>query len=191
MIEYLYAQGHRKIGLIGGKPDQSRPSLSRLTGSQSAMFRLGLPFEMKKQYAYARFSLQSGYTAMEYLLKHCPDITAVFAMSDLMALGAIRALNDHGLRVPQDISVSGYDGIALGRYSTPRLTTIRQNRAELGKSAYFALSSQLHDVSISLIQLHTELIVRSSCGKAPRRPQAKKRIPRAEPVTKKERNDEA
>ena len=44
MIEYLYAQGHRKIGLIGGKPDQSRPSLSRLTGSQSAMFRLGLPF---------------------------------------------------------------------------------------------------------------------------------------------------
>lgn len=71
------------------------------------------------------------------------------------------------------------------------LTTIRQNRTELGKSAYFALSSQLHDVSISLIQLHTELIVRSSCGKAPRRPQAKKRIPRAEPVTKKERNDEA
>ncbi len=120
MIEYLYAQGHRKIGLIGGKPDQSRPSLSRLTGSQSAMFRLGLPFEMEKQYAYARFSLQSGYTAMEYLLKHCPDITAVFAMSDLMALGAIRALNDHGLRVPQDISVSGYDGIALGRYSNPR-----------------------------------------------------------------------
>ena len=48
MIEYLYAQGHRKIGLIGGKPDQSRPSLSRLTGSQSAMFRLGLPFEMEK-----------------------------------------------------------------------------------------------------------------------------------------------
>lgn len=47
MIEYLYAQGHRKIGLIGGKPDQSRPSLSRLTGSQSAMFRLGLPFEME------------------------------------------------------------------------------------------------------------------------------------------------
>ena len=133
MIEYLYAQGHRKIGLIGGKPDQSRPSLSRLTGCQSAMFRLGLPFEMEKQYAYARFSLQSGYTAMEYLLKHCPDITAVFAMSDLMALGAIRALNDHGLRVPQDISVSGYDGIALGRYSNPRLTTIRQNSERLAQ----------------------------------------------------------
>ena len=143
----------RKIGLIGGKPDQSRPSLSRLTGSQSAMFRLGLPFEMKKQYAYARFSLQSGYTAMEYLLKHCPDITAVFAMSDLMALGAIRALNDHGLRVPQDISVSGYDGIALGRYSTPRLTTIRQNSERLAQRGAEILlnciengSSAVHEV---------------------------------------------
>lgn len=53
------------------------------------MLRLGLPFDMEKQYAYARFSLSSGYEAMEYLLKHSPDITAVFAMSDLMALGAI------------------------------------------------------------------------------------------------------
>ncbi len=64
---------------------------------RGAMLRLGLPFDMEKQYAYARFSLSSGYEAMEYLLKHSPDITAVFAMSDLMALGAIRALRDHGL----------------------------------------------------------------------------------------------
>ena len=83
------------------------------------MLRLGLPFDMEKQYAYARFSLSSGYEAMEYLLKHSPDITAVFAMSDLMALGAIRALRDHGLCVPQDISVTGFDGIALGQYSVP------------------------------------------------------------------------
>lgn len=60
------------------------------------MLRLGLPFDMEKQYAYARFSLSSGYEAMEYLLKHSPDITAVFAMSDLMALGAIRALRITG-----------------------------------------------------------------------------------------------
>ena len=96
MIEYLYKQGHRRIGIIGGKPNLSRPSLARLAGCQSAMLRLGLPFEMEKQYAYARFSLRSGYEAMEYLLDHSPDITTVFAMSDLMALGAIRALQDHG-----------------------------------------------------------------------------------------------
>ena len=97
------------------------------------MLRLGLPFDMEKQYAYARFSLSSGYEAMEYLLKHSPDITAVFAMSDLMALGAIRALRDHGLCVPQDISVTGFDGIALGQYSVPRLTTIRQNMEQLAR----------------------------------------------------------
>lgn len=97
------------------------------------MLRLGLPFDMEKQYAYARFSLPSGYEAMEYLLKHSPDITAVFAMSDLMALGAIRALRDHGLCVPQDISVTGFDGIALGQYSVPRLTTIRQNMGQLAQ----------------------------------------------------------
>ena len=109
MIEYLYKKGHRRIGIIGGKPNLSRPSLARLAGCQGAMLRLGLPFDMEKQYAYARFSLSSGYEAMEYLLKHSPDITAVFAMSDLMALGAIRALRDHGLCVPQDISVTGFD----------------------------------------------------------------------------------
>ena len=133
MIEYLYKQGHRRIGIIGGKPNLSRPSLARLAGCQSAMLRLGLPSEMEKQYAYARFSLRSGYEAMEYLLDHSPDITTVFAMSDLMALGAIRALQDHGLRVPQDISVAGYDGIALGQYSIPRLTTIRQDMEQLAQ----------------------------------------------------------
>ena len=74
-------------------------------------------------------------------------------VKDLMALGAIRALNDHGLRVPQDISVSGYDGIALGRYSTPRLTTIRQNSERLAQRGAEILlnciengSSAVHEV---------------------------------------------
>ena len=133
MIEHLYKKGHRRIGIIGGKPNLSRPSFARLAGCQGAMLRLGLPFDMEKQYAYARFSLRSGYEAMEYLLAHCPDVTAVFAMSDLMALGAIRALQDHGLRVPQDISVAGYDGVALGQYSIPRLTTIRQDMEQLAR----------------------------------------------------------
>ena len=131
MIEYLYDHGHRRIGVIGGYPNLSRPSLSRLAGVQGAMLRLGLSFSTDKQYAHARFSLADGYKAMEHLLETAPDITAVFAMSDIMALGAIRALQDHGLRVPQDISVTGYDGIALGQYSVPRLTTIRQNKEQL------------------------------------------------------------
>lgn len=133
MIEYLYKMGHRRIGIIGGRPKLSRPSQARLAGCQDAMRRLGLPFDSERQYAYARFSLTGGYEGMEALLARCPDITAVFAMSDLMALGAIRALRDHGLRVPQDISVAGYDGVALGQYSIPRLTTIRQDTGLLAR----------------------------------------------------------
>ena len=127
MIDYLVAKGHTKIGLIGGDPALSRPSYLRLGGSQSSFFRHRIPFDPEKQYAYARFSLEGGYRATEELLRKYPDMTAIFAMSDIMAIGAIRALYDHGLRVPVDISVAGYDGIELSKYIHPTLTTIRQN----------------------------------------------------------------
>ena len=69
---------------------------------------------------------------MERLLDKLPGMTAVFAMSDVQALGAMRALHDRGLRVPEDISILGYDGIELGRYAVPRLTTVRQDAQRLG-----------------------------------------------------------
>ena len=91
------------------------------------MAQLRLPFDFDTQYAFADFSMEEGYQAAGQLVDKCPGLTAIFAMSDLMALGAIRALQDRGLRVPQDMAVAGYDGIALGRYTVPRLTTIRQS----------------------------------------------------------------
>ena len=97
--------------------------------------------------------MESGYAAMEWLLEHCPDLTAVFALSDLMAVGALRALKDHGLRVPGDISVAGYDGIELGRYCIPSLTTIRQSPDRLATRGIEILlhcieenSSAVHEV---------------------------------------------
>ena len=135
MIEHMHTKGHQVIGIIGDRPDRSRPSQQRLDGCLDAMRRLGLPFDFEKQYGYACFAMEEGYDAAEYLLAHCPEMTAVFAMSDLMALGAVRALQDHGLRVPQDIAVAGYDGISLGRFTVPRLTTIRQNTAVLADRA--------------------------------------------------------
>ena len=135
MIEQLYAKGHRVIGIIGDRPETSRPSQQRLDGCLDALQRLGVPFNFDRQYRLADFSMQGGYAAAEHLLAHCPGLTAIFAMSDLMAVGAIRAILDHGLRVPQDIAVAGYDGIALGRYTAPRLTTIRQNTTALAERA--------------------------------------------------------
>lgn len=127
MIDYLYDHGHRHIGMIGGRPELSRPTYLRLAGSQSAMRRHHMEFDTDRDYAYARFSMGGGYSATQKLLAKNPDITAIFAMSDLMAVGAIRALYDRGLRVPQDISVTGFDGIELADYVIPKITTIRQN----------------------------------------------------------------
>lgn len=127
MIDYLYKKGHRHIGIIGGKPELSRPTYLRLAGAQSAMRRNGMEFDPDRDYSYARFSMQGGYRATQELLDKNPSVTAIFAMSDLMAVGAVRALYDRGLRVPQDISVTGFDGIELADYVIPKITTIRQN----------------------------------------------------------------
>ncbi len=126
MIDYLYAKGHRRIGLIGGDIRRSHPSSARLAGCLGAFSRLGLPFDASACYADARYTMPDGYKAMERLLESCPDLTAVFAFSDIMAIGAIRALRDHGLQVPGDVSVCGFDGIELADYLNPRLATIRQ-----------------------------------------------------------------
>ena len=131
MIDYLYDHGHRKIGVIGSKPGSSRPAYSRLAGCRQSFLKHGLQFDLDTQYGYARFSMEGGYHAMEWLLAHDPGLTAVFTMSDLMAMGALRALQDHGLQVPRDISLTGYDGISLSNYCVPRLTTIRQNADRL------------------------------------------------------------
>ena len=152
MIEQLYAKGHRVIGIIGDRPETSRPSQQRLDGCLDALQRLGVPFDFDRQYRLADFSMQGGYAAAEHLLAHCPGLTAIFAMSDLMAVGAIRAIQDHGLRVPQDIAVAGYDGIALGRYTVPRLTTIRQNTTVLAERAADILLRCIEE-NLSLIHI--------------------------------------
>lgn len=133
VVDHLYAQGHRRIGMIGGDIEKSRPSYLRMVGCQSAFFRHKLTFDPERQYAYARFSLEGGYQATEKLLAAYPEMTAIFAMSDIMAIGAIRALHDHGKKVPEDISVVGYDGIELANYILPKLTTIRQNAVRMAE----------------------------------------------------------
>ena len=133
VIEHFISCGHKNIGIIGGDPAISRPSFLRMTGCRAAFDRNGLAFDTAKQYAYARFSLKGGYLATKELLQKFPEMTAIFAISDLMALGAYRALNESGLRIPEDISVVGFDGIELSKYVVPKLATIRQNADKLAE----------------------------------------------------------
>lgn len=127
-VNYLFSVGHKKIGVLGGMVDISYTAYSRYMGVKEAFAEQGIAFNEERQLVSALFSISAGYYAMEKLLDKMPEVTAVFAMADVMAIGAIRAIHDRGLRVPEDISVIGFDGIDVGRYMLPRLTTIRQHR---------------------------------------------------------------
>ncbi len=132
-IDFLMSKGHRKIGVLGGNQSFSQISYRRLQGCQRAFECRGLTFDASRCVEPSRYSMSDGYGATQRLLKRCPELTAIFAMSDVMAIGAIRALRDLGKRVPEDISVVGYDGLSIARYSIPRLTTIRQDTHQLAE----------------------------------------------------------
>ena len=128
-VAHLIARGHRAIGVVAGNPEASAISRHRLAGAQAGLAEAGL--RLDGRVSIARYSLTAGFRATRELLDRAPEITALYAMSDLMALGAIRALADLGRRVPDDISVIGHDGVELGSFTVPRLTTIRQPQEEM------------------------------------------------------------
>ena len=132
-IEQLVAQGHRKIAVIGGDLEASDISRLRYQGCMEAFQAHGISFDPEKDYEAIRYSFEGGYRAAKRLLGRSKQFTAVFAASDVMAIGAIRALRDAGLRVPEDVSVMGFDGLDMGRYTVPTLSTVRQNGAAMAR----------------------------------------------------------
>ncbi len=132
-IEQLTAQGHRSIAVIGGDRDNSDTTMLRYQGCIDAFSALGITFDGSQDYEDVRYSYQDGYRAACNLLDRGRKFTALFAMSDVMAIGAIRALNDRGLKVPADVSVMGFDGLQLSEFIYPRLSTVCQNVAELAR----------------------------------------------------------
>ena len=106
--------GHRNIGILGGYMEKSHAAHTRYKGCEKAFAEQGIKLEPGRQYRSAFFSMEEGVSRMEQLFEQMPDLTAVFAMADVLAVGAIRAIRDRGLRVPEDVSVMGFDGIELG-----------------------------------------------------------------------------
>lgn len=133
VIDFLIQQGHHRIGILGGNWSCSQISYRRLQGCQAGFQRHGLPFDPAVQSEPCRYSMSDAYAATNRLLERNPDLTAIFAMSDVMAIGVVRALCDLGKRVPEDISVIGYDGITSAKFSVPRLATIQQDTRRLAE----------------------------------------------------------
>lgn len=146
-VEYLIQNGHQKIGILGGEMDHSNPAKARYEGCLQAFREHNIVFMPEKQYACAYFTIEGGYKCMLEILEKSPDITAIFAMSDVMAIGAIRAITDFGLRVPEHISVIGLDGIEMGQYVVPKLTTMMQPGEEIAKRCVEILLDSIHEKS--------------------------------------------
>lgn len=126
VIDQLLSLGHRSFAVVGGDRQNSDAARLRYEGCLEAFRRGGVSFDPELDYETARFNYLDGYRATLNLLARGRRFTALFAMSDVMAIGAIRALRDAGLRVPEDVSVMGLDGLTIGEYTTPRLSTVAQ-----------------------------------------------------------------
>jgi LacI family transcriptional regulator len=159
---HLTDLGHERIGLIGA-PVTTTAGLDRLSGFVEALEERGLSIHPDLRQD-GDFSTESGYRAMQRLIPHRPD--AVFAANDSMAAGALRALHEAGVRVPEDIALMGFDGLPASERAIPPLTTIRQPVMETGARAVQMLNELIDgEPAEPLVEIMpVELVVRGSCG---------------------------
>lgn len=141
-VDYLLKAGHRELLVLGGNRVRSDTSSQRYAGCVDAYTRNGMVFDENRYYT-CRYSFRSGYETMKQALERGVHCTAVFAMADVIAIGAIRAIREFGLRVPEDISVVGYDGLDIGDFLQPRLTTITQPTDVLTRKSAAMLLEQV------------------------------------------------
>jgi DNA-binding LacI/PurR family transcriptional regulator len=135
-VAHLIDLGHRRIAAIGDQPYRTGEAAQRRTrGYRLAHEEAGLPVDHTLVISTPRFNRSDGATAMAALLEREDRPTAVFAYSDLVALGAVRTVLQRGLRVPEDVAIIGYDDIEDGRYSTPTISTIAPDKARIAAEA--------------------------------------------------------
>lgn len=169
MTEYLIGLGHRRIGGIGG-PSKYSSLCDRMRGHQVALIEHSIPIDHSLQPPPVSGNPRKGYVQMQELLSLSEPPTAVFAVSDRAAFGAMDAIKDAGLRIPNDISVVGIDDVRDSGYSTPPLTTFSVPKYDLGRMAVHILSDLINGKNIppSRTVLLGRLIERQSAS-APRK----------------------
>ena len=143
-VRSLLDLGHENIVVIGGHREESDITRLRYEGCLRAFREQGVAFR-ESQYETARYAFEDGYRAAQALLQRNSSFTALFAMSDAMALGAIRALCDAGKRIPEDVSVVGFDGLSIGSFTVPRLSTVVQSVQQLAQQGLELLLSGIEE----------------------------------------------
>jgi DNA-binding LacI/PurR family transcriptional regulator len=164
MTKYLLELNHRRIALISGPPGKAMRATMRYQGYKEALQEYGAKLDPSLVFG-SEPTLENGRSATQTILASRKPPTAIFAASDTMAIGALRAIKDAGLKVPEDISLAGFDDIDLASYCDPPLTTIRVPEYEMGKKAVQTLLVLMGNPPDHVERhcLETELIVRDSC----------------------------
>lgn len=163
-VNHLLKMGHRRIGYING-PDNYYASAERLKGYQLELEEMGIPFDLALT-AQGNWDVSGGYDGAKQLLASYPRPTAVFAANDLMALGAIYAIQDAKLRVPEDIAIVGYDDREIASIARPAITTVSLPCYEMGQASAAMLLNLLESRAgdAEEVKIRGRLIVRQSCG---------------------------
>ncbi|WNB90775.1 LacI family DNA-binding transcriptional regulator [Bacillus sp. NEB1478] len=133
--EYLIQKGHKQIGMIGGSFDDPIAGVPRMKGFQDALEKHGLDFSDQHMTSNEGYRFQNGKESLPLLLEKLQHMTALFAASDEMAIGAMAAAHQLGIRVPEELSIIGYDNLKIAEMCYPALTTVSQPLKEMGQSA--------------------------------------------------------
>jgi LacI family transcriptional regulator len=162
--KHLVRLGHRRIGFISGGVAEIQTSQDILESFKEVLDESGIACD-PKLIVDGWLTEEGGMKAAEELLRQSPDVTAIFALNDKMALGAMKKMNELGLRVPQDVAVVGFDDIPQASFAIPGLTTIHQPLYEIGKLACERMVELIHN-KVSRVQevIPIYLTVRESCG---------------------------
>ena len=168
MTEYLLGLGHREIALITERSERPLGRL-RMEGYREAYAKRKIPVSENLicyvQEEIEHYSMENGYLTAKKLLESGEKVTAIYAVSDSLAIGACRAVLEAGKRIPEDISVAGYDGIEMGEYYNPKLTTIKQPVEEIAKRTIRLLLDVIAGRrEHQQIIFPAELVVRESTG---------------------------
>jgi LacI family transcriptional regulator len=164
--QYVLDMGHTRIACIANAPASFSSAYERVLGYKDALIASGIASE-DNMIRYADFDPQSGFDCMKSLLISGKEFTAVFIASDNVAMGAKSALREAGLRIPEDVSIMGFDDIPWAQYSDPPLTTIRLPAQKLASEACLLLLDLMKgsEPEERNLVLDTELVVRNSCRK--------------------------
>ncbi|WP_034341919.1 LacI family DNA-binding transcriptional regulator [Deinococcus misasensis] len=162
---YLIENGHRHIAHMTGHPD-AHVTRTRILGYKKALEQAGLPFDPERIVHY-HYSEEGGYRCVQELMGRGVEFTAIFCANDQMAIGAYQSLREFNKRIPEDVSLVGFDDIMFTRYMDPPLTSIRVPIVDMGAQAARKLIALIEGREMALPDVPTELVVRQSVRRLP------------------------